>query len=112
MTQPPDAVEGRAAIDASLSERAWMKTIIEAAEALGYMVFHDEDSRKNRRGFPDLILCKWPKLVCIEVKKEDEKRSKVTLDQQLWVDSLDGCTEVRAFVARPSDWERVQEILR
>lgn len=44
-----------AALTDSISEAELQETITDALEAFGWYWFHDNDSRRNNSGFPDLI---------------------------------------------------------
>lgn len=72
-------------------------TIIEAAQARGWMAYSVPDSRLvnprkrhpkdelSGNGFPDLVLLKLPYLVFVEAKGE---RGVVSPDQKRWLESL------------------------
>lgn len=57
------------AID-SMSEAQFQQAVIDMAEALQITVWHDEDSRRNNAGLPDLILI-GTDVVWAELKKQD-----------------------------------------
>ena len=71
-------------------------------------VWHDNDSRRNAAGLPDLILLGPGGLAFAELKKQ---KGRVSPEQQGW---LDGLTRVGvpAYLWRPSDWPEVQAVLR
>ena len=96
------------------TERQFMNAVVEHAERSGWLVFHDEDSRKNRAGFPDLCMVRGPSgVVFAELKRE---KGTLRLAQEEWLDALAAaeCIYdcVRAFVWRPSDWPEIERVLR
>ena len=105
------ATTTRRAIDATLSEGEWQQQIIDYAELRGWMVFHDTDSRKNRRGFPDLVLIRPPDVIFLECKTE-AKRSKPSPEQAEWIRKLKLCRRIQADIARPRHWPDIEKALR
>ena len=104
-------VDPRAMIDATYTEAQWQNQIIRAAKDAGWeLIYHTWNARHSTAGFPDLILVRDGRMLAIEVKKQDPK-SKVTPAQAQWIKALDEVDGVTAFVARPSDWDRVTEAL-
>jgi hypothetical protein len=110
---PSDFVsDPRAMIDATYTEAQWQAQIIQAAESCGWKHYHTHDSRRSTAGFPDLVMVRGDRMLVIECKKQDDKTPPRRMaEQQEWIDAIDGVTEVTAFVARPSDWDRVTEAL-
>ncbi len=91
-----------------VSEKEYMATIQQAAELYGWAQYHTYDSRRSIAGFPDLVLVKPPKVLFLEVKRENGRLSVAQAD---WLAALWGCDEVEAAVVRPSDWQQVVEWL-
>jgi hypothetical protein len=98
------------------SERDFQREVIQRAKSLGWFIFHalpGQGRNKHltlfigKRGFPDLVLCRPPRLLFVELKSEKGRLSK---DQQEWLDALRACG-VEVYVWRPSDLERITEIL-
>jgi len=111
--------ETRAAYIASESDL--LATVIEMAHALGWRVHHVYDSRINPRaprrsgrerytdpGFPDLVLCRPPRLLFVELKRDDGRLRAGQVD---WLDALEDCG-VETMVVRPADLDRLEEELR
>lgn len=67
--------------------------------------------RKGRRwaaaGFPDMVLCKPPKIMFWEIKS---KVGSVRQPQKEWIAALQGCG-IEARVVRPKDWNYVVDTL-
>jgi len=95
----------------ALTEKAWMAQVVELAGILGWASYHPWLSIHSPRGWPDLALCRPPRLVLAELKS-DAKASKVTDAQQMWLDLLDACDGVEAYLWRPSDLETVKAVLQ
>ena len=83
----------------AMSEAELQAAVIEHAETHGWLVFHDNDSRRNNAGFPDLVLVKPPRIWLIELKSEE---GRTRPEQQVWLDALAGCDTVASALIRPS----------
>ena len=91
-------------------ESAVQQTLTDTAEALSVSWHHETDSRKSRRGWPDIAIAAYPVLWIIECKKEVEQLEP---EQRVWREDLVRCREVRYRVARPSNvGEIVDEIVK
>ena len=91
----------------SVPEAAFQRSVVEAAEALGWLVFHDHDSRRNKAGLPDLILVRG-RIVFAELKAEC---GRVRPEQRKWIDAL-RLAGGDVHVWRPSDMDDVMELLK
>ena len=99
-------------MDAELSEKDWQQQIINCAEQNGWLVYHTRDSRGSNKGFLDLVLVKPPRVIFWECKTEDEKKSKPTEEQKLWIRKLKLCRAVYADIVRPHHWDQLEAALR
>jgi hypothetical protein len=86
-------------MDQACTEAELQAVVIEAAERGGWLVFHDNDSRRNRPGFPDLVLVRPPEVIFCELKT---MRGKTTPEQREWIEALQSCSVVSAGVLRPN----------
>lgn len=102
---PGSAVD---ALSGVVTEAQWQNTVVEAAQLLGWWVFHDHDSRRNQAGFPDLVLIRPPRVLFVELKRE---AGKVTRAQEEVLGKLAACPGVESRVARPSNWPSLVEWL-
>jgi hypothetical protein len=61
-------------------------------------------------GWPDLVLCKPPRLIFAELKREGEEP---TADQIAWLDAFAAIEVVETYLWTTSeeDWQEIQEIL-
>jgi len=60
------------------------------------------------KGFPDLVLRRPPRLIFAELKTE---KGKLTPSQEEWQADLKACGQ-EVYIWRPSDFEKIAEILR
>ena len=102
---PSSAVD---ALSGVVTEQQWQNTVVEAAQLLGWWVFHDHDSRRNQPGFPDLVLIRPPRVMFLELKRET---GKLTTAQGEVLGLLEDCPGVEVEVARPSNWSSLVEWL-
>ena len=114
MTLPRSAYDQ---ISGTVSEKAFMTTIQQAAELYGWWQYHTYDSRSSNAGFPDLVLIKPPRVIFLEVKSERGRLSRAQADVLAMLQECgplscryerDG---VSAAMVRPSDWEQIVEWL-
>lgn len=84
-----------------LTEAQLQAAIKRLATTLGYAVYHTRWSLGSDKGWPDLALCKPPRLILAELKSQ---KGAVTTAQAVWLDRLRGCPGVCVFLWRTSDW--------
>lgn len=90
-----------------VSEAAFQHLVTDLATVCGWYWWHDEDSRRNQAGLPDLLLLRGTRLIWRELKTQ---RGRVRPAQRAFGQRL-----VRAGqdwrVWRPSDWAEVVNTL-
>lgn len=75
--------------------------IIELCLLLGYLVFHDNDPRRNRAGFLDLVIAGYGVVIIIELKTD---RNELTPEQHAWLTAfVDAGLDARVY--RTSAWK-------
>jgi hypothetical protein len=91
-----------------MSEAQFQKRITDYCDLLGLKWHHETDSRKSKKGFPDLVIAGRGGVIFAELKAQ---KGRVTNAQADWIGAvlLGGG---RAYVWRPSDWPEVEQILR
>jgi hypothetical protein len=91
-----------------VSEAEFQKRITDLCDWLHLKWHHETDSRKSKKGWPDLVIAGPNHVVFVELKTE---KGRVSTEQREWLDTLlnAGAT---VEVWRPSDWDRIQRILR
>lgn len=88
----------------AIEESSVQKTLTDTSDALGALWHHEVDSRRSKRGLPDVITPVGRVLWLIECKKELEHLKP---EQVAWGEALKQCTEVRYRVVRPSTLSEV-----
>lgn len=75
--------------------------IIELCLLLGFLVFHDNDPRRNRAGFPDLVIVGYGVVIIIELKTD---RNEPTPEQRAWLTAfIEAGLDARVY--RTSAWK-------
>jgi hypothetical protein len=87
----------------AMSEAQFQQRIIDYCELRGLLVFHDNDSRKNRAGFPDLVIVGAHGVIYAELKTDT---GKLRPDQETWLLALRKAG-ANAVLWRPSMWDHV-----
>lgn len=84
-----------------MTEAALQQMVIDLARWAGYLVWHDNDSRRNRPGFPDLTMVHTlnGRLIFSELKSE---KGRVRPEQDVWLQHLGKRHEV--YLWRPIHW--------
>lgn len=107
----------RAAYLASESEESFLANILEQAKLYGWLAFHPRPARTEKgwrtltqgdKGWPDLVLCKAPRFLVVELKTE---RGTLSKEQEAWLQDLRGAG-VDARIWRPSMIEEITAVLR
>ena len=92
-----------------MNEAALQQLLIDAAELNGWLVFHDNDSRRNAAGFPDLVLVKPPRVLFLELKSEV---GRVRPEQHVWMDALSCCDTIASAIVRPDHADQIMKYLQ
>ncbi len=90
-----------------ITEKAWLQQVRDLARTFGWETYHTHNSLRSEKGWPDLVLCKPPRILFVELKRE---RGKATPMQDKWLKLLRECGLI-AEIWRPSDWDRAAHIL-
>lgn len=104
--------EARRALDRAATEEELHLAVTEAATVYGWRWHHvrrsDRAISQGAPGFPDLVLVRRDALVVIETKAETGRYQP---GQREWLDAF---TRAGAFalVAKPSDQDRILELLK
>lgn len=101
-----------------MSEAQWQKRVTDYAAWKGWAWIHVRPARKKDdewrtpvsgplgKGWPDLLLVRRDRVVALELKSD---RGKPSPEQERVLAVLSGA--VQAMVARPRDWDHIQEVL-
>jgi hypothetical protein len=112
MTAPGRQLEqapARKVLDRHVTEGMLQRQILDLAALRGWLAYHPYDSRHSEAGWPDLALCRPPRLVLVELKSAT---GRVSAAQRRWGDQLGACPGVECYLWRPGDWDRIVEVLR
>lgn len=104
-----EVARARKVLDAVVPEKEFQRQVVDLAELRRWLVWHDNDSRRNAAGLPDLLLLRPPRLVFVELKAA---RGRISPQQKSWLESLGQCPGIETFVWRPEDWPEIERILR
>lgn len=108
------------------SEKEFQARVIAYAQERGWLVYHTYDSRKSKAGFPDLVMGRPPamgadwtrhgRVLFAELKSETGKERK---EQREWRAMLESIAipgvlgvPIEIYLWRPSDWAKIEEILK
>ena len=124
-TLPQEAPnDARKALDATISESAFQRLVIDAAQRLGWYVAHFRPARTESgwrtpveadgAGWPDLVMLRRGRCVVAELKTMS---GRTTENQDRWIDrfgavQLTSSGAVTVHVWKPSDWNEIEAILR
>ena len=101
--------EARRAIDQSMTEKQFSQTVVEYARLMGWTVFRTWSSIHSPYGEPDLRMVRPPRVVLVELKRDD---GKVTPKQYEALELYRRCPGVETYLWRPSDWDEIVEVMR
>ena len=90
-----------------MTESEFQQTVTDLCDWQRVRWHHEVDSRRSKRGFPDLVLV-GKRVIFVELKKQT---GRVSREQQEWLDSLEAAGQ-EAYVWRPSDLPQITKILR
>jgi hypothetical protein len=92
----------------STEEKDFQKKVTDLCDYLHLKWHHETDSRRSKKGFPDLLIAGPGGVLFVELKSA---KGKTTAEQEEWLDKLDqaGAT---VYVWRPADFEDAALILK
>lgn len=102
---------GRTVLGPFFSERQWQEQITDWAARREWLWYHPHRSEHSPAGFPDLVLCRPPRVVYLELKRNRPSPGHPTADQQEWLDALRESGQ-EAWCLWPDDFDLMIELLR
>ena len=104
----------------AMTEAELLKSVKELAQIFGWEFYHPYLSIRSAKGWPDVALCRPPRLILAELKREGKRP---TPSQEHWLDLLQGCemysdyppmsrSGLEVYVWRPADLEQIVHLLR
>jgi hypothetical protein len=106
------------------TEKQFEQAVVDYSKLMGWLSYHNLDSRGSEPGFPDRVFLRAPRILFVELKTET---GRVSAAQQQWIDELeaveraslehalgsaDGQQLVQVRVWRPSMWDEITAVLR
>ena len=101
-----------------MTEREFQRAVVELARLMGWRVHHTRPALTQRgrwltpiqgdAGFPDLVLCRPPRLVIAELKRVG---GKPTAEQRGWLEALQACAALECYLWTPADWNAIVRTL-
>jgi hypothetical protein len=92
----------------SVSERDFQAQVLDLATLYGWRHFHTLNARGSDAGWPDLVLCRPPELLVVELKSQT---GRLRAAQREWLDALRACG-VDTALWRPEDFDAIHARLR
>ncbi len=102
----------------TITEIQFLGQIIDLAHLCGWRVQHQRPAWTNKgyrtpiqgdAGFPDLVLVRPPRCLFVELKSD---KGKLSPEQERWLRELSACLGIQVCIWRPSDFDKIVEILR
>jgi hypothetical protein len=84
-----------------MTEAELQRMVTDLAKWAGWACWHDNDSRRNTAGWPDLVLVhtRTGRLIFVELKSD---KGRIRPEQHMWLRLLG--IQHTAVVWRPQDW--------
>lgn len=92
-----------------VTETQLREQIRDLCKIIGWKFYFTFNSMHSPKGMTDLILCKPPRILFVELKREGQNLKP---DQEVWRDLLLQCPGVEWYLVRPADIEWFTEVLR
>lgn len=92
-----------------ISEKQFLQDVRDFLRLSGWLTYHTLRSKGSEPGFPDLVGVRPPRVVFIELKRED---GVLTPAQKTWNVTLWMCPGVERYVFKPSMWDDIEALLR
>lgn len=92
-----------------ITEAAFLRQLRDIARIYGWATYHPFLSKWSERGWPDLTLCRPPRLVLAELKTETGKTSE---EQDRWLGMLGAVPGIETYLWRPSDFDEIVKLLQ
>lgn len=91
-------------------EAKFQKAVTDLMDLYRWRWHHEVDSRRSKRGLPDLIAVRGGRLLFIELKAA---RGRLSDDQIGWLCDIKqlACREVEVYIWRPGDLDEIERLL-
>jgi hypothetical protein len=86
------------------SEAKFQEQVLDLAALYGWALrYHTRDSRRSDKGWPDLVLCRPPEILFVELKGP---RTRPAAEQVMWLQALAACG-LEVHLWRPADFDEM-----
>ena len=92
-----------------VTEKDFLHQVKDLGRLYRWRTYHPWLSVHSERGWPDIAMCRPPRLILAELKTD---RGKVTPHQAEWLELLGACPGVETYLWRPADFDTIAEVLR
>lgn len=92
-----------------ITEKDFLSQVKDLAKVYHWRFYHPFLSKWSERGYPDITLIRPPKIIFVELKREN---GKLTTHQQEWADLLKACPGVEYYLWQPSQFEQIVATLK
>lgn len=99
------------AVARPMTERDLREQVRTLCKLFGWRMAFTQYSIRSPKGFPDLVLCRPPRLILAELKSDV---GKTTQQQDEWLADLRvvaAATEIEVYVWRPADVDDIARVL-
>lgn len=87
------------------SEARFQEQVLELAALYGWgLRYHTRDARRSDKGWPDLVLCRPPEILFVELKGP---KTRVTAEQRAWLQALSACG-LETHLWHPADFDELR----
>ena len=98
-------VESQLTPSTLISERDFLAQVRDLAKLYRWRTYHTWTSIRSEQGWPDLALCRPPRLILAELKTT---KGKTTSHQDEWLGLLAQCPGVECYLWRPGSLRRTR----
>lgn len=85
------------------TEAQFQQQVVQLAGYYGWSVYHTHDSRRSHKGWPDIVLCRPPEVLFVELKG---MKTRLTPEQKRWLADLTECG-LETHLWRPTDFDEL-----
>ncbi len=93
----------------NITEKAFQAQVEELLRLFHWRYYHTWRSTHSPAGYPDLTCVRPPRFLIAELKSE---KGTATDDQEAWLEDLGLVPGIEAYLWRPSDLDKIVEVLR
>ena len=95
-----------------------LRNVLDLADDFGWLAYHQRPALTSKgwrtaiqgdAGFPDLVLVRAPRVLFVELKKDDGRTGPF---QKKWLTALAECSSVEVYGWRPANLDAIGECLR